>query len=105
MTVSTGSGYACGLREDGAAVCWADYEVGSAAPSGGDHDWVDAERYQACRVGIDSGTGEAVCWSRSEDDPSRRLAEERFEAMSVGAHHACGLMSGRRGGVLGLGRL
>ena len=67
-SISSGFGHTCGLREDGAAVCW-----------GGLH---------TCGLRED---GAAVCWGYSRFSQASPPEGEAFASISSGGGHTCGL--------------
>ena len=85
--VTSGGGHSCGLRTDGAAICWGSNYYGEAeAP---------LEQFSAITAGADHSCGlrtddTVTCWGANRfgqaDAPSGQ-----FTAVSVGEWHSCGL--------------
>ena len=82
--ISVGDWHGCGLRADGAAVCWED----EASPPGGKFTSISAGWSHTCGLRED---GAAVCWGDNEDGRASPPRDERFTAISAGYRHTCGL--------------
>ena len=59
MDISAGHYHTCGLREDGAAVCWGSDSSGKSSPPDGRFIAISAGSSHSCGVRED---GKAVCW-------------------------------------------
>ncbi len=86
VSLSVGSTYTCGLREDGSAVCWG--AGGPGLPLEGERFIVLATSYHGCRL---IETGEAVWWGNNYSGQASPPAGERFIALAAGSFHSCGL--------------
>ena len=87
ISVSAGRLHSCGVRTDGAVVCWGANDDGQTdAPSGQFSD-ISAGRDHSCGARTD---GSVVCWGGNSlgqaDAPS-----SRFIQVSAGGGHSCGL--------------
>ena len=85
--VSAGGSHSCGLRVDGAVVCWGDNEYGQADAPAGVFSAVSASGNFSCGVRVG---GAVACWERELSGPPGVPAGE-FSDVSAGRDHACGL--------------
>ncbi len=84
VNLSAGTDHTCGLRSDGAAVCWGRNGSGQASPPPDERFVaVSSGRDHTCALRLD---GAAVCWGRTTPP-----GNERFVAISSGESHTCGL--------------
>ena len=88
-SLSAGASHSCGVRTDGALVCWgANTANGLNAPDG-TFDAVSAGSSHSCAVRTDATV---ACWGANpygmSDSPGGS-----FDAVSVGVAHSCGLRS------------
>ncbi len=84
VSVAAGNGHACGLLEDGQALCW-----GSNAtdpPEGIAFSSLSAGLGVTCGTRRDDG--EVLCWGGLSDVTPTGVA---FQSLSVGTYHACGI--------------
>ena len=87
--ISTGLFHTCGLREDGAAVCWGLNEVGESSPPAGlTFTAISAGGFHTCGLRED---GSAVCWGDDGEGQASPPEGETFTAISSGNGHTCGL--------------
>ena len=110
--ISAGYWHTCGLRSNGAAVCWGanryyfrggpwlTRDAGQAEPSAGDFTAISAGFSHTCGLRSD---GAAVCWGYNEHGQASPPPGNRYVAVSVGGrglnrlsgendrHHSCGL--------------
>ena len=88
-SISSGSSHTCGLRADGAPVCWGDNRHGEATPPAGETFTAISSGYiHTCGLRAD---GAAVCWGDNDYRQATPPAGETFAAISSGAWHTCGL--------------
>ena len=81
---------ACGLRQDGAAVCWGSDQDGKASPpSGESFASIDVGSLHSCGLRED---GTALCWGN--DIYGQTLVPQglRFAAINAGEGYTCGLL-------------
>ncbi|MDE2688487.1 MAG: hypothetical protein OXI16_13470 [Chloroflexota bacterium] len=109
VKVSSGSGFACALRYDGAPVCWGSNESGrTEAPAGEKFIDLDSSSLHSCGLRAD---GTPVCWGDNRygqsalrgdqpipgdrDKRDESIAPpalgEKFTMISVGLNYTCGL--------------
>ncbi len=90
--ISVGEWHACGLREDGGAVCWAlDDEVAAdttPAPADERFTAISSGENHACALRAD---GSPFCWGDDRSGQASPPAGETFTAISSGARTSCGL--------------
>ena len=91
VVLSSGIDHTCGLRADGAAVCWGSDRYGQATPPA-DQRFVSISSGEAHTCGL-RADGAAVCWGVKEEDHGQATppADQRFVSISSGSHHTCGL--------------
>ena len=88
-SVSVADGHICGVREDGAVICWRDDDPwGQDRPPEGRFTSVSAGLFHACGVRED---GSVACWGGRPPARPVRPPEGRFTSVSAGAWHTCGL--------------
>jgi alpha-tubulin suppressor-like RCC1 family protein len=133
-TLATGAGHVCALSGDGEVWCWGEYGQGQTgrqtlsdpfvplAVAGVRFTQLAVGQFTTCGI---TPAGEAVCWGlnnwRQLARGSREYADEkpgpvqgghRFQALSVGYGHGCGITTagstlcwgGNEWGQLGVGR-
>ena len=93
--ISAGDGLTCGIRTDGAAVCWGLNAHDQISPPSGVFTSISAGFRHACGLRAD---GAAVCWgdakyNRSAPPTPPTGAFASISVASVGYSHTCGLRS------------
>ena len=86
--VATGS-TSCGLRPDGAVVCWGGVQGVFAIGDGAGDRFIDLDGTTSRICGLQTD-GDLWCWSEGTD-PERLPVQGRLVSLSVGASHVCGL--------------
>ena len=93
QAMSSGSGFACGLREDGTIKCWgansAHGEKGLTRSPGGLYKAISAGYYGSCAIRTN---GRLNCWGRVDGGEPRG----RFVAVEMGEFSACAIREDRR---------
>ena len=92
-SVSAGGYHTCGVKTDGAVVCWGSDEHGQSTPPIGKFATVSAEMNHTCGVRTD---GLIACWGSivDVDGFSVNLTQPptgKFAAVSAGGYHTCGV--------------
>ena len=87
VSVSVGWFHTCGVRSDGAVVCWGRDRYGQATPPSGSFASVSAGSSHTCGVRSD---GSVACWGDDEDGQATPPGGS-FASVSAGSHHTCGL--------------
>jgi len=85
--LATGPASGCGIRPDGATICWGKNEDGQADPPIG--AWVDLGVGEKHACALD-GDGEITCWGSADDGRLDAPAGPWVE-LDVGFGHACAL--------------
>ena len=90
LSISSGGDHTCGLRADGAAVCWGYNRFGQATPPAGEESFaaISSGELHTCGLRAD---GAAVCWGWNVSGQATPPAGENFTAISSGSAHTCGL--------------
>ena len=96
--ITVGQSQACGLTEEGAAVCWSIESGGQSEAPPGRYTAITANGDTACAITIE---GEIMCWplsrgpARGDDhdwlDPSRGAPRDRYTAISWEHDYVCAL--------------
>ena len=86
-SVSVGGSNACGIRSDGAAICWGDDEDGQSTPPAGAFTSVSVGGRHACGVRSD---GAVICWG-DDGDGQATPPVGKFALVSAGSIHTCGV--------------
>jgi alpha-tubulin suppressor-like RCC1 family protein len=87
-SVSAGYRHTCGVRTDGAVICWGDNTYGQSAAPAGNFTSVSAGYRHTCGVRTD---GTVVCWHASYGEA--RAPTGVFTAVSAGYLYTLGLMT------------
>lgn len=92
-SVSVGMFHGCGVKTDGAVICWGNDEYGQSSPPEGTFTSVSAGGLHTCGLLTDSS---AVCWGLNEDDEGNITGQAsppggKFISISAGGGHTCGL--------------
>ncbi|XP_024523018.1 serine/threonine-protein kinase-like protein CR4 [Selaginella moellendorffii] len=92
VSISSGSGFSCGLTLDGATACWG--EVPGAIPKpANDKKFMAlfAGAYVVC--GITAQAGETLCWGGEKSNPSPAIPPPglKFSYITGGFRHTCGV--------------
>lgn len=88
--VSAGVAHTCGLRSNGAAVCWgryADRGLYGTAPQSGTFTSISTHRWHTCGIRPDSAV---ECWG-SNIYGRATPPSGTFTSISAGLHHNCGI--------------
>ena len=87
--LAMGELHTCGLRADGAVVCWGndDYNQVSGAP-GGSFVHIAAGAHHTCAIGED---GAVACWGNDEYNQASGTPTGEFASIAVSSHHNCGI--------------
>ena len=92
-SVSAGGFHSCGVKTDGALVCWGfnedsfDNYTGQANPPAGSFQSVSAGLLHNCGVRSDWSL---TCWGDNSEDQSRSPGG-RFTSVNAGVYHTCGV--------------
>ena len=87
--ISSGADHACGLQEDGTAVCWGNDSGGRTTPPKDEtFAALDSGAEHTCGLRAD---GSAICWGRDNAGQLQVPPEETFTALSSGGSLTCGL--------------
>jgi alpha-tubulin suppressor-like RCC1 family protein len=113
-SISTGSRFACGLREsDGSILCWGSEgdptcgyspQAGQLNAPAGSFAKISSGRFSSCAI---RGDGSAACWGAGEatDDPNQIYCDGpinfgqsvppagSFDSIAIGDAHTCGIQS------------
>ena len=84
-SISAGAWHTCGVRTDGAVVCWGDNNYGKSDAPGGSFASVSAGSQHSCGVRSD---GAAVCLGSNSDGQSDPPSGS-FTAVSAGEPPTC----------------
>jgi Tfp pilus assembly protein PilW len=87
LQVAAGGAYSCGLRTDGAVVCWGVDSRGQASPPAETFTQVAAGALFTCGLKTD---GSLACWGW-DGEPQIDPPAGTFTQVTVGNAHACGL--------------
>jgi hypothetical protein len=79
--------FACGLRTDGAVVCWGDNGLGQTSVPAGTYIDLSAGATHACAVATD---GTMICWGDNSDGAAA-APPGAFVGVAAGAGYTCGL--------------
>ena len=85
--ISAGAAHTCGLRPNGAAVCWGWDYSGQSTPPEGVFTSISAGYSHTCGLRPD---GAAVCWGWNNSGQSTPPTGV-FTSIKAGTHHTCGL--------------
>jgi alpha-tubulin suppressor-like RCC1 family protein len=89
VVVAVGALHACGLRQDGVALCWGNNEHGQLdVPDGERFIALTAGAYFSCGLRDD---GRVRCWGDNGAGQASAPTNDLFLAVSAGYAHACGL--------------
>ena len=87
-SVSVAEFHSCGVRNDGAVVCWGPDYYGEATPPWGEFSSVSAGQEYTCGVRTD---GAVLCWGDDHEGGRATPPEGEFSSVSAGHYHACGV--------------
>lgn len=85
--VSVGQDFSCGLRTEGAIVCWGQNAYGRAEPQPGSFRALSAGITHACALRNDDTI---ACWGDNDDGQADAPAGA-FSALEAGEHHSCAI--------------
>lgn len=91
-SVSAGWLHSCGLLETGEIQCWGPNARGEGSPPGGKFRSVSAGAVFSCGV---RDNGEVECWGWNQHGETRAPHWRRFQRVSAGGEHVCGLIEFR----------
>ena len=89
VTISSGRGHVCGLKEDGMPVCWGAGSYGQTTPPKERRfAAINGGGFHTCALRED---GAPFCWGQNDRGQASPPAGERLIAIASGIFHTCGL--------------
>ncbi|MYD35424.1 MAG: S8 family serine peptidase [Dehalococcoidia bacterium] len=89
INLNAGSWHTCGLRPDGAPICWGHNGSGQASPPPGEtFVSISSGGWHTCGLRTD---GSVVCWGHNGSGQASPPRGERFVSISSGDQHTCAL--------------